>query len=102
AAGQRYPAAFRDYGRLAHDEHRSHFVADEEHRTTRLADLAHLALALFLEGLIADRQHFIHDEDFRVHVGSDCKGEPYKHAAGVTLDRGIEELVHFGKGHDVI
>jgi hypothetical protein len=71
-----------------------------------------LAEALALEVLVADCQHSIHDENLGVQVRGDSEGQPHVHAAGVPLDRGVEERrdtgeiddgiklsLHLGSGH---
>jgi len=35
-------------------------------------------------------------------VGGDGEGQADVHAAGVVLDRGVDEALHFGKGDDLV
>ena len=55
-----------------------------------------------LEPRIADRQHLVHDENLRVEVRGDRKGQPDVHAAAVALDGGLEELIHFRERDDFV
>jgi len=47
--------------------------------------------AFLYEERIAHRQGLVNDQDVRVDVGNDRKGEPYDHAGLVGLDRLIDE-----------
>ena len=44
-------------------------------------DLVHLAQALLLELGVADRQHLVDDQDFRLEMRGDGEGEAHIHAA---------------------
>ena len=77
-------------------------MADEQHRAPAARDVAHLAEAFLLKLGVADRQHFIDDQDFRVEVRGDGEREAHVHAAAVALDRRIEELLDFGEGDDLV
>ena len=48
--------------------------------------------ALLLEGRVAHREHFVHDQDLRLQVRGDGEGQPHVHAAGVALHRRVDEL----------
>ena len=54
----------------------------------------------FWNSAVADGQHFIHDQDFRVQVGGDGEGEADVHAAAVALDGRVQELLDAGEVHD--
>ena len=60
-------------------------------------NLLHFTETFFLEGAIADRQDFVHNQNLRFQMRCDGKGEPHIHAAGVAFDRRIEEFFHFGE-----
>ena len=79
-----------------------HVVADEQHRAPLLGHVAHLAQAFALELGVADRQHLVHDQDFRLQVRGHREGQPHVHPAGVALDRGVDELLDFGEGDDLV
>ncbi len=74
-----------------------HIVTDEQHGASLPRDIPHLAQALLLEADVPDRQHFIHHQDVRLQVRGNRKSEPGLHPAGITLDRGIDELVNLSK-----
>ena len=67
-----------------------------------LRDVLHLAQALLLELRIAHGQHLVHDEDFRFQVGGHGEGQAHVHAGGVAFDRGVDELLDFGEGDDLV
>src|SRR5574339_503276 len=77
-------------------------MADEQYCPALLCHIAHFAKAFFLEVYVANGQYFIDDEDFRFQVSSDGKGETHIHAAGITLDRRINEVLDFGKSDNLI
>jgi hypothetical protein len=80
-----------------------HVVADEKDRAAlALGDVLHFAEALFLELGIAHGEHLINDEDLRLQVRGDGEGEADVHAAGVMLDRRVEEHLGFRKGDDLV
>ena len=82
---------------------RRHIVAYIQHRFALAAGLlAHLIQALALEKHIADRQDFIHDQDFAVQMRSHGKRQLYVHAAGIPLHRGIDELLNLRKRDDLV
>ena len=64
--------------------------------------LAHLPEARLLELGVADREHLVDDEDFRLDVGRDREGQPHVHPAAVPLHRRVEELLHLGEGDDLV
>ena len=55
-----------------------------------------------LEFGVADREHFIDDEDVGFHVSGDGEGEPHVHATRIALDRGIQELFDSCEGHYLV
>ena len=65
-------------------------------------DRAHFSKALLLKLGISHREHFIHDQNLRLHVGGHRKGKTHIHAAGVSFHGSIEKLLDLGKGHDFI
>ena len=66
------------------------------------ACLVHLPQTLFLEGGVADREHFIDHENFRIEMRGDRECEPHIHAAAVMLDRGVEKPFHLGESDDLV
>ena len=81
--------------------HRGRVVRDEEEGALLLerADEAH---ALLLEGGVADRQDLVDDQDVGVDMGADREGEARIHAAGIGLDRLVDEVADAGEGLDVV
>ena len=78
-------------------------MADEEHGASFFArHLAHLAEAFLLERRVANGEHFVDDENFRIEMCRDREGEPNVHAAAVALHRRVEKLLDFGERHDFI
>ena len=64
--------------------------------------IAHSAQAFLLELHITHRQDLVHDHDFGVQVGGYGEGQFYIHAAGIALDRGVDEFPNLGKLDDVL
>ena len=77
-------------------------VADDHQRLTGSAQFLHLGDALALEGLVADRQHLVHQEQIGVGVHGDRERQPHVHAGGVELDLGVDELLDAAEGDDGI
>ena len=67
-----------------------------------LADVVHLAEALLLEPRVADREHFVDDQDLRLEVRRDREREPHVHAARVVLHRRVDEALDLGEGDDLV
>src|SRR5205823_4237841 len=55
---------------------RRHVVADEQHRPSLAADLAHLPEALPLESGVSDREHLVDDQDVRLQMRRYREREP--------------------------
>ena len=81
---------------------RLHVVAHEQHRAPGVRDLLHLAEALALELAVADREHFVDDQDLRLEVRRDGEREPHVHAAAVVLHRRVEEALDLGERDDLV
>ena len=64
--------------------------------------LAHLAQTFLLKRRVADRQDLVHDQNFRLQMRGDGERQSHIHAATVSLDRRVEELLDFGKRHDLV
>ena len=62
----------------------------------------HSSQALFLEIDIADGQHLVDDQDLRLQMRGNSKGEPHIHARAVALDRRVEKFLDLGKGDDLV
>ncbi len=77
-------------------------MADEQDSASLLGNVAEFADAFFLELGIADGENLVHNEDFRVKMGGDGEGQADGHAAGITLNGGVEELLHFGESDNLV
>ena len=71
-------------------------------RPSPVGDVLHLAEALLLELGVADGEHLVDDQDLRLEVRGDGEGQAHVHAAGVALDRRVEELLDLGEGDDLV
>ena len=58
--------------------------------------------ALPLERAVADGEHFVDQQDFRLQVRGDGERQPHVHAAGVALHRGVDELLDLGEVDDLV
>src|SRR5215472_3310926 len=57
-------------------------VGNEDDGAAGAGDVAHSAETFFLEVYIANREYFIDEEDFRLEMGGDGKGQAHVHAGG--------------------
>src|SRR5690606_39176119 len=57
---------------------------------------------LLLEGLVADCQHLVHQEDVELGVDCDRKGEPHEHPGGVVLNLRVDEVPHSAALDDLV
>jgi hypothetical protein len=87
----RAAAARRDEGKV---------VRDEEERLAGPLELRELLEAPVGEGLVADRQHFVHQEHVRVAVRRHGEAETDRHARRVRLDRRVQEILDAGETRD--
>src|ERR1041385_9577959 len=65
-------------------------------------NIMHFAKAFSLKLYVSDSQHLVHNEDFGLEMGGDGKGQAHIHAAGVTLDWCVQELLDLGERDDLI
>ena len=77
-------------------------MADNQDSSAKSSDIFHFAETFFLKLGIPHRQHFIDDENLRIEVRGDGEGKPDIHAAGVALDRRVNEFFDSGKSDDFI
>src|SRR5208282_343801 len=77
-------------------------MADKENRAARAPHLAHLCQAFLLKPLVAHREDLINQQNLRLHMRSDRKGQTYIHAAGVTLYGCIEKFLDLREGDDLV
>ena len=77
-------------------------MADENDGAAVAGYVTHFAQAFFLEGGVAYGQDFVYQEDFGLEVGCYGEGQAHLHAAAVMLERGVQEALDFGEGHDFV
>ena len=77
-------------------------MANKQHRPTFTRHLLHLPKTLPLKFRIPHRQHLINHQYLRLQVGGHGEAEPYLHAGGVELHRGVNIFLHAGEVHDFI
>src|SRR5215472_6896721 len=87
---------------LGETSDRGHIVADEQHSAAAAGNFGHLAEALPLEIDVADSEHLVDDQDLGFKMRGDRERKTDIHAAGIALDRGVEEFLDVGKGDDLI
>src|SRR6516162_2069907 len=93
----------KQYRALTKRRNSRHLMAHEQNSPAFLARcLFHLAQTLFLKHGIADRQHFVDNENVWLQVRSNRKGKPHIHARRIALDGCIKKTFDFGKCHDFV
>ena len=70
----------------------AHIVGHHQDRGSALADFLHPAIAFGLKKYVAHGQRLVHDQNLRLHIDGQRKSQPYKHTAGVSLDRLVHEI----------
>src|SRR5207245_2702316 len=58
--------------------------------------------AFFLKGKVANREHLIDNQDFRVEVSGDSERKPHRHPGRIPFHRHINEGAAFGERDDLI
>ena len=102
-ARHRDPAVLEQDAVVAELAQRPHVVADEQDGpAVPRGDVAHLPEAFLLEGVIADREHLVDDQDLRLEVRRHRERQADEHAAGVTFYRRIDEAADFREFHDLV
>ena len=82
--------------------YRAEVMADEEDRLPGLLELLELVVALGLEEDVTDGESFIDDEDLRVDIDRDGKGEADEHTGGIGLHGLIDEITDVRERDDVV
>jgi hypothetical protein len=77
-------------------------VRDDHHRDVALEHLGDPLVGALLEREVAHREHLVDDEHVGVEVRGDGEAEAGVHAAGVPLDRRVDEVGHVGELHDPV
>ncbi|MNV54495.1 hypothetical protein D3C71_1466910 [compost metagenome] len=75
-------------------------MGDEQNRGAPRADLLDPCQALHLEADVSHRQRFINDQHVRLGMDGHGECQAHVHAAGIGLDRPIEEIADVGEGDD--
>ena len=77
-------------------------MADENDGPPRARDVAHFAEALFLEIDVADGEHFIDEQNFRLEMRGHGKRQPHVHPARIMFHRRIDEFFQLRERHNLI
>src|ERR1700723_1781389 len=88
-----------DYA-LAEAANLIHLMADKNNRPAALRYVLHFAQALFLEFDIANGEHLVHQQNFRLQVRGHRKRQTHLHSRAVVLERRIEKALDLREGHD--
>src|SRR5207244_4183966 len=81
---------------------RAKVVGYDDKRDARLAELRDPLLTFGLKCQIADRQHFVEEQDIGLQMGGDGETEPQVHSGRIALDRNFQKLAQTGKFDDAI
>ena len=90
-------AARKQNPRFANPLKRRGIMAHEQHGAPVSRDVMHFTQTFLLELGVADGENLVHDKNFRLQMGGDGEGQPDIHAAGVPLDRRIQEIFDLGE-----
>ena len=66
-----------------------------------LADLFHPPVAFSLKEHIAYRKSLVHDQDLRLHIDRQGKGQPHEHTAGIGLHRLVYKIPDLREIQDI-
>ena len=78
-------------------------MTHEQHRAALAAgNVLHLTNGLLLEFRVADGEHFIDHQDFRLQVGGDGEAEPHLHAGRVAFDGSVDIAFAAGEIDDFV
>ena len=77
-------------------------VGDDDDRPAFGLERLHLVDALPLEGLVADREDLVDEEDLRVDVDGHGEAQPNVHPRRVVLHRRVDERLELGEADDVV
>src|ERR1039457_204940 len=64
-----------------------HLMADKDNGAAAPRDFLHLAETLLLKFKVANRQHLVHEQNFRFEMRRDGEREPHLHARAEMLKR---------------
>ena len=77
-----------------------HVMADKQDGAAVRRDIPHLAQALPLKLQIADREHFVDDQNLAAQMRRHGEGQPHIHAAAVMLHGRVEKALDAGECDD--
>src|SRR5258708_38443132 len=77
-------------------------MADVQDSASLARDVAYFAQGLFLERRVANRQHFVDEDNLGLEMRRDREPQPHVHSARIMFDRSVDKLVHFGECHDLV
>src|SRR5438309_10899458 len=62
----------------------------------------HLVQAFLLEAGVADRQHFVNQQNLRLEMRRNGKGQSHIHATAVSLNRSVNKFLDLSKRYDLV
>ena len=77
-------------------------MTNDQHCAAVAGNVSQFAHAPFLKRDIADRKHFIDEQNILVEIGGNGESQSNVHAAGVMLHRSVDELLDFGEADDIV
>ena len=77
-------------------------MRDEDDRAAALLELEDLAEALALEGLVADGEDLVEEQDVGVEVRGDREAEPHVHPRRVGAHRPVDRVLELGERDDLV
>src|SRR5215203_4266489 len=77
-------------------------MADKNDSAALLGYVTHFSQALLLESCVSDGEYFINHQDFRLEMRCHRERQAQVHAARVPLDGSVDELLHLGKGDNLV
>ena len=86
-----HPAIFQPQRPVADRFHVPDIMRDEQNRDPLRPQFVHFTHTALAEVDIADRQRFIHDQDFGIYVNGDREGQPDCHATRIGFYGLIDE-----------
>ena len=77
-------------------------MADDDDGAALVAEPVEAFEAASLEGVVADGQYLVDEQDLGFDVDGHGEAEAYVHARGVVAYGFVDELVQFGEADDVV
>ena len=95
-------ALAQEHRALAETLDRGRVVRDEHDRAAAALELEDLAEALALEGLVADGEHLVEQQDVRFEMRRDREAEAHVHPRRVRAHRQVDELLELRERDDLV